>query len=189
MKLATLSLAAGLLVLGASADAFAQQGKFAYVDMQQALTEIEEAKVAKARLKRQFEDKQKMLDEKQDDLKRENDTLEKQAMAMNEQKRMEKMGELQRKAAEVAQLWQKLQKELSEEERKLTQEIFLKMGGIIRQIAEAEQFTMVFEKSDSGLLYAPESMNITNELVRKYNAKFPVKGAAEKPEKKAEKSK
>ncbi len=184
MKLRFLALTAGLLTLATAAPALAAD-KFAYVDMQQALGEIDEAKVAKNRLKAQFDEKQKQLDAKQDELKKENELLEKQAMAMNEQKRMEKMTELQRKAAEVAQFWQKLQKELSEEERKLTQEIFVKMGGIIRQIAEAEGFAMVFEKNDSGLLYAPESMNITNELVRKYNAKFPVKGAG--GQKKAEK--
>ena len=45
------------------------------------------------------------------------------------------------------------------------------MAVIIRGIAEAEGFTFVFDKSESGLLYAPDSLDITNELVRKYNAK------------------
>lgn len=183
MKLRFLAITVGLLTLVASAPAFAS-GKFAYFDMQQAMEEIEEVKSAKTRLKAQFDAKQKQLDARQDELRRENEQLEKQAMAMDEKKRMERMADLQRKAADVAQFWQKLQRELAEEEAKLTQPILGKVEGIIREIARAEGFTMVFERSQAGLIYAPESMNITNELVRKYNAKYPVKGGSKKAAKK-----
>jgi outer membrane protein len=37
---------------------------------------------------------------------------------------------------------------------------------------------MVFEKTDSGLVFAPASLDLTNELVRTYNDKFPSKGGA-----------
>ena len=40
---------------------------------------------------------------------------------------------------------------------------------------------MVFEKTDSGLVYAPPSMDLTNELVRTYNEKYPVKGGKPAP--------
>jgi outer membrane protein len=148
--------------------------KFAYVDMQRALGEIEEGKAAKARLKGKFEGKQKELDGKQEELKRENANLEAMARegVLKDDKLREKRADLEKKLMEVTQYWQNSQKELSEEERKLTQEIFSKMSVIIRGIAEADGFTFVFDKGESGMLYAPESLDITNELVRKYNAKY-----------------
>jgi outer membrane protein len=49
------------------------------------------------------------------------------------------------------------------------------MQGVIRAIAESEGFTFVFD--GQVLAYAPDALDITNEVVRKYNAKFG-KGAA-----------
>lgn len=167
----TLTLAAAAMLVATSANA---QGKFAYVDMQRALSEIEEGKAAKAKLKRQFEDKQKELDQKQEELKRENASLEAQARdgVLKEDRLREKRADLERKLMEVTRYWQESQKTLSEEERRLTQEIFAKMASIIGGIAQAEGFTFVFDKNESGLLYAPPELEVTNELIRKYNAKY-----------------
>ncbi|MBI5546378.1 MAG: OmpH family outer membrane protein [Deltaproteobacteria bacterium] len=170
-RILTLSLVAAALLVGSAAQA---QTKFAYVDMQRALGEIEEGKVAKAKLKSRFDAKQKDLDTKQEGLKKKKEQLD--AMArdgiLKDDKLREKQGELERELMEVTQYWQNSQKELSEEEHRLTQEIFSKMAVIIRGIAESDGFSFVFDKNESGLLYAPDSLDITNELVRKYNAKY-----------------
>jgi outer membrane protein len=150
------------------------EAKFAYVDMQRALGEIEEGKVAKARLKKQFDEKQRELDQKQEELKRDNANLESLARegVLKDDKLREKKADLEKKLMDVTKYWQDSQKALSDEERRLTQEIFAKMAVLIQGIAETEGFTFVFDKNESGLLYAPEALNITNELVRKYNAKY-----------------
>jgi len=61
----------------------------------------------------------------------------------------------------------------------VTRGIFDKMANIVRDIAEADGFTMVLERTDSGLVFAAPALDLTNELIRKYNAKFP--GGAKKP--------
>ncbi len=58
---AALAIAATTFALPAQARA---EQKIAYVDMQRALNEIDEGKAAKAALKREFDQKQKMLDDK-----------------------------------------------------------------------------------------------------------------------------
>jgi outer membrane protein len=162
--------------------------RFAYVDMQRALGEIEEGKAAKAKLKKQFESKQKELDQKQEELKQDNANLEKLARegVLKEDRLREKKIELEKKLMDVTKYWQDSQKALSEEERKLTQNIFSKMAGVIRSIAEADGISLVFDKNEGGLLYAPDSLDITNELVRKYNSKF---GADSRSSGKSSKSK
>jgi len=150
----------------------AQQIKLGYIDMQKALNEVNEGKNAKAKLKRDFDDKQTTLDKKQDELKRLKDDLDKQSLILKEDQKRERMAELQQKFIELQTLYQKLQKELSEREMTITKEIFEKMEAIIAKIAEEEKLTMVFEKSEGRILYAPPSMDFTNDLIRKYNAKF-----------------
>ena len=46
------------------------------------------------------------------------------------------------------------------------------MDPIIAIIAQREGFTMVFDKGNAGLVYAPPSLDVTNELVRLYNDKY-----------------
>jgi outer membrane protein len=158
--------------------------KIGYVDLQRALNEVEEGKAAKAQLKKDFEEKQKALDKDQEELKRMKAEFDKQSVVMAEEARREKQGDLDRKFMEVQGKYVTFQRDLSERERETTRGIFDKMTQIIREIAEAESFGFVFERNDAGLIYAPASLDLTNELVRKYNAKY--KGGGEPAKKKAE---
>jgi outer membrane protein len=171
-------LAAALAALLHAAPAAAEP-KIGYVDLQRALNEIEEGKAAKARLKAEFEQKQRVLDDKQADFGRLRGEFEKQASVLAEGPRKERQEELDRKFVELQSTFAQLQKELSERERDVTRGIFDKMGVIIRESAEAEGFTMVLEKNDAGILDASAAMDLTNELIRKYNARH--KGGAAAP--------
>jgi outer membrane protein len=177
------NLFANLLVLGlvsgltAPAAARAADLKIGYVDLQKAVAEVDEGKAARAQLKREFDEKQKKLDEKEAELKRLQADFEKQSMVLSESARREKAGELERKFGEAQALLGQLRQELGVRERELMNSLFDKMGQIVKEIAEAEGFTYVLEKNQSGIMYAPPSFDVTNELVRKYNARFSKKAA------------
>lgn len=162
------TLTAVALVLTTSLVARAE-AKFAYVDLQRALTEVNEGREAKKRLQTMLDAKQKDLDHEQESLKKEKDVLDKQAAMMSEETRMQKQTELQKKLMELAQKWEKGKTEMATKERTELQGIFQKMDPIIASIATREGFTMVFEKTDSGLVFAPAALDLTNELVRMYN--------------------
>lgn len=170
---AALAVAAPLL---AAQTAAAAEFKAAYVDLQRALLEVDEGRQAKARLQKMLTDKQKDLDKEQEALRKEKELLDKQRSAMSEDAFVQKQTELQQKIMVLAQKWEKGQKEMALTERNELQAIFAKMDPIIAQIAQREGITMVFEKSDSGLVYAPAALDLTNELVRVYNAKGGKKG-------------
>jgi outer membrane protein len=170
-NLRALTLAAIAASLVGSATAVAET-KIGYVDLQKALTLTDEGKAAKDRLKRDFDVKQKKLDAAQEDLKKERDTYDKQNQLWTEDKRREKQMDLERKIQEATKMWQEMQRDLSEAEQKETGSIFQKMEVIIHDIAESEGFTHVFDRGRGGLIYAPESMDLTAELVRKYNERY-----------------
>ncbi len=178
----TLRLAglAGLAVLCAGVQAYPAQAraqqKIAFVDLQRALNEIDEGKAAKGNLKKEFDQKQKLLDERKTEFDRMRADFEKQATVMSEDARKEKQGQLEKKGAELQGFFVQMQKELSEREREATRGIFDKMNGIVREIADAEGVAMVVQAE--ALVYAAPSLDVTNELVRKYNARHrPTAGA------------
>lgn len=143
--------------------------KIAYVDLQRALEETEEGKKAKAKLKADFEKKQKELDARQDELKKMKADLDKSAPMMKQEQLQAKTQELQQKLVALQETYMRLQKDLQEKEGAETGRIFKRMQVVIAQIAQAEGVTYVLERN-SGLLYAPPSLDLTNELIRKYNA-------------------
>ncbi|HTN53119.1 MAG TPA: OmpH family outer membrane protein [Anaeromyxobacter sp.] len=159
--------------------------KLGYVDLQRALREVDEGRVATQTLQKDKDEKQHQLDAKKDEFEKLKNDFERQATVMSEQAKKDKAGELDRKAGELQQLFMALQKSIAEGEEKAMRGIIDRMQGIAKEIAEADGFTMVLEKNSSGIFYAPPSLDLTNELVRKYNARYPVGGGAA-PAKKAE---
>jgi len=110
--------------------------------------------------------------------------FQKQALVMAPDAKAAKAAEIERKKGEVQQFFVGLQQELAGREREVTRGIFDKMVGMVRELAEAEGFTMVFDRNT--VLYAPPSLDLTNELVRKYNARFAAGKAAVAPAKKVD---
>jgi|GEM_PF-227229 len=168
------AFAAVVLTLAASSVARAEL-KLGYVDLQRALQEVEEGRAAKARLQSMLESKQKEIDREQEGLRKEKELLDKQATAMSEETRVQKQNDLQKKVVELTQKWEKGRQDMGAKERSELQAIFAKMDPIIATLAQREGMTMVFEKTDSGLVFAPPSLDLTNELVRLYNDQY--KGA------------
>ncbi len=158
--------------------------KLAYVDLQRALEEIDEGKVAKASLKKDFDEMQKKLDQRTDEVKKLDADFQKQALVMAPDAKASRAAEIDRKKNEVQQFFVGLQQELAGKEREVTRGIFDKMIGMVRELAEAEGITMVLDRNT--VLYAPSSLDVTNELVRKYNARFAAGGKAAAPAKKAD---
>ncbi|MCX7944011.1 MAG: OmpH family outer membrane protein [Deltaproteobacteria bacterium] len=146
--------------------------KIGYVDMQRVLNEVEDGAIAKEKLKKEFNEKQAQLDRKQEELKRKKEDYDKQALVLKEDAKRQKQQELQQDFIELQQLYAKLQKELSENELGLTKEIFDKAQTVIADIAQREGFTLILDKAEGRILYALPSMDITNEVIRKYNEKY-----------------
>ncbi len=157
--------------------------KLGYVDLQRALQEVAEGKDARSRLKTELDKKKNEFEGEQAKLRDDKAVLDKQGSMMSEEVRNQKFTELQKRLFELTQRAEKLQAEMAQSEQRELKKIFEKMDPIIAAIAVREGLTMVFEKTDSGLVYAPASLDVTNELVRTYNDKYKlVAGAAPKKE-------
>jgi outer membrane protein len=170
---AVIRLAAVLSLALAAAGARAET-KLGYVDMQRAIKEVEEGKAAGAALKRDFDEKQKQLNQKSEEVKRLQEDFQKQQQIMTPEAKTAKGAEIERKMMETQEFYMRLQQDLSGKEREAMRPLADKMTAIVREIAEAEGLTVVLDREASGLVYALPSLDLTNDLIRKYNAKYPV---------------
>ena len=158
---------AAALLLALSTPALAEDVKLGFVDLQRALNEVDEGATAKKALKKEFDEKQKTLDAKQNELKTLKDELDSRGTMMKPEVKQEKLNDLQKRLLETQQLYFQLQQELSKREGEATAEIFKKMGVILQTMGEQQGFSMIVEKS--AVVYAKPSLDVTNELIRRYN--------------------
>jgi len=150
--------------------------KLGYVDLQRALGETEDGRKAKANLKKVFDQKQKELDEQQAALKKDIEDLDKKRTLLPADKVREKEAELQSRMQKVQQTYLRHQQDLSTKEQEATGKIFERMNRIITKMAASENFTMILDKS--ALVFAKPHLDLTNDLIRRYNAGEGAEGGA-----------
>lgn len=150
--------------------AHAEEVKLGYVDLQRALNETDDGRKAKASLKKVFDQKQKELDEQQEALKKDIEDLNKKRTLLPADKVQAKEAELQERMQKVQQTYMRHQQDLQAKEQEATGKIFERMSRIISKIATTENFTMIFDKTQSSVLFAKPHLDLTNDLIRRYNA-------------------
>ena len=98
------------------------------------------------------------------------DDLDKRRTLLGADKVKQIEGELQTQMQKVQQTYMRHQQELSAKEQEATGKIFERMQRIIGKIATTESFTMIFDRTQAGLVFAKPHLDLTNDVIRRYNA-------------------
>jgi outer membrane protein len=156
------------------ADAYAASSQIGYVDLQRAILAVNEGKRAKAKLQKTFEKKSKKLRQDEEKLLKLRDELKAQLAgqspeALRDPKMRARAMEFEKKKAQVQQALMKERQELQALEQKALLKITEKMRKIIRKIGKAGKYSLILESQDARMLYAKPHLDLTNEVIRKYN--------------------
>jgi outer membrane protein len=143
-----------------------------YVNLQRAILEVEEGKRAKANLKKTFEKKQTDLSKRENELKNLKDAIERESMVKDDAATRQRKVDFQNKLLELQQVFVKEQQELQAAEQKELAAITEKMRAVIAELGKTGGYTIILEVQDSRLLFAKPSLDLTNEIIRKYNGKY-----------------
>ncbi|HEX7598506.1 MAG TPA: OmpH family outer membrane protein, partial [Polyangia bacterium] len=119
-------------------------------------------------LEKIFAQKQKELDEQQEELKKSAEDLRKKSSILPPDTVRQKQDELQERMVKVQESYMRHQKDLAGKEQEATRPIVERLQRIIGKIAEKENFTMILDKNQ--LVFAKPHLDLTNELIRRYNA-------------------
>lgn len=174
---------ASILVGGFATRVAHADDKLAYVDLQRALEETNDGKAAKAKLKADFDQKQKELDAKQEELKKMKEDFDKKSALMKDDAKNKMQQDMQQRLMQLQDTYARLQSELQKREAEATRGILAKLSAVVQRIAERENFAMVLERSSS-VVYGKPALDITNEVIRTYNSQAGGSGAGAKSSKK-----
>lgn len=144
--------------------------KFGYVDFNRALNETEEGKAAKSTLKAEFNERQQKLDIVQNELKKMKEDLDKQRLILSQDALKAKEEEYRNKFMELQQKLGTFKQEMAQKEGTMTAGLLEKLKGIVKDIGSKNVYTMILEKSQDVVLYAPTVNDLTDEVIKICNS-------------------
>ena len=149
--------------------------RIAIVDVQRCLLETAEGQKAKKNLERTFNKGQRKLDKKAKDLEKRVRDLQAKAAMLSQAELAKRQQELIRSQAELQQLSAELQEEVANKEALLTERIYKKVSGIVKEIAAEEKLQVVLVRSELTVIYSNPKLDLTNRVIVRYDAKYPKK--------------
>ncbi len=176
----TIALFGLFLMLQIGTSAQAQSMKLAFVDLRRALNETTEGKAAMKKLTNLKDSRQKKIEGQEKSIMKMKETLEKQQNVLTKEAMQKKVEEYYRSVNELQQTYMQFQRELASKEAKLTQDILAKMQQIVGQIGKSDGYTMIYDRSNGSVVWAPSHLDLTDKLIQLYNAKYKGKGKSKK---------
>jgi outer membrane protein len=164
-RLLAVALALASFVLPRAAHA---EGRIAVVDVQFAVMQTEDGIRAQATLKKLFDKRQQELDNKQVELQRTREDIEKQSRVISREALQKRMEDWQRAMIELQTVFVDYNKELQKKQNEITKPILQKMIGIIGRIAKKNGYDVIVDKQAAP--YARPDLDLTERVIQLYNS-------------------
>ncbi|UCE78713.1 MAG: OmpH family outer membrane protein [Nitrospiraceae bacterium] len=149
---------------------YAADMKIGFVNLIKALNESESGKKAKTDLEFLINAIQKKVDEKGKTIEQLRADLEKQSSVLSEESRKSKEAELERLLRDYQRLVTDSQNDVKKKEGEFTANIIKELRKIIKKIGEEQGYTFILENTDGMVLYSQEALDLTDEVLKRYNA-------------------
>ena len=175
------SIVIGAAILGAVALSVHSQNaapkpalaaKVAVVAMRDAMINTQDGRNAMAGMQTKFEPGRVGLEKRQSELQTMADQLRKGAATMTAEAQQKLNNELAAKKKIFDRDADDLNTEVEQEDGKLMQDLSVKMGGVIDEYAKQNGYTVVMDAAQP-VLWAAETANITPDIVKLYDQKYP----------------
>ncbi|ORJ59055.1 OmpH family outer membrane protein [Geothermobacter hydrogeniphilus] len=168
MKRIMMVLAIFALLLG-GVNYAAADVKIGYIDLQKVLNESDSGKVAKEKIAKKVKEYEVQIDRQQKDLKKAKEELEKQALLLSEEARSRKQREYQQKLKELQRFTKDVRDELRMKDNDYTRKILDEIIKVVEKFGAEKGYTAIFEKNESSLVYADEKIDLTDQVIKRYN--------------------
>ncbi len=159
-----------LAIMLMAAPAFAEL-KVGYVDLQKALNTCKAGKDAKNTISSLVKKYEGEFKGKQENLLKLKNNLEKQASLLSADARKDKEREYQQEVKELQRFQKDVKEELQQKDADHTKRILNELFETLKTIGKDGQYTMILEKNEGAVIFADESIDLTDQLVKLYDAK------------------
>ena len=138
--------------------------------LSRAINECQAGKEAKKAITKDVEKYQRLIVEKQKELQTMKESLDKQALMLTPDARANKEKEYQNKLREFQRWGEDTQNEVNQKRMEIERNISVALIKVIQKIGADEGYTVILEKNESIVLYASKTIDITDRVIKAYDA-------------------
>ncbi|MGE0084495.1 MAG: OmpH family outer membrane protein [Desulfococcaceae bacterium] len=149
--------------------AYGADTKIGVIDFQKVLRESKGGKAAKSEIETKGKGMENTLKKEGEQLEKLKKKLEAEAMVMSKEVREEKEREFRIKVGDFKALQKKYAGELREFEGEIIKRVQKDVFDIVEALGKSGSYDLILEKST--ILYHPDALDITDELIKKYDAR------------------
>lgn len=160
-----------VLVLGFLATPVSAAERIGYVDMARVVNESAAGKHARAEIEGMVKLKQEQISREGQKLKTLQQALEKEQLTLTDAQKRTKQRDFDKKVQDYQQLAQDTQREIGQKDAEHSRKVITEVRAVIREIAQQEKFMLVLEKNDQPVLYAEDGPDLTDKVIKTYDAK------------------
>lgn len=157
---------AALVALPASAQSVQKVG---VIEVQRIVQDSAVGKESLARIQKVSAAKQEDLTKRQTELRDLEKRIQEQGKSLSEEAMEKLQKDYQQKALDLKRFQDDAQRELEELQRRELTELEKKVLPVIETVSKELGYSLVFNKFQSGLLYADDAVDITAAVIQKFN--------------------
>ncbi|MBI5189999.1 MAG: OmpH family outer membrane protein [Nitrospirae bacterium] len=165
--IASILVVSGLL-LGYCGVSGAADIKIGYVDFQKVQGDSKAGKDIIKSMETMLKDKQAQLDKRQDEIEKMMQEIEKQSSVLSSDVRKQKEEKLQKEYKDLQRFKSDSEEDLNKKKAELLKQMVEEIASVINKYGKEEGYTLILERSV--VLYAPEAVDITDRIVKAYDA-------------------
>ncbi len=169
-KVACMAVALLTVISFAVSTAGATGTKVGYINMQKVLASSNAGKEAQKAMEKKMKELKASFKKEEEALLALKKEIEKKSSAWSEEKKQEKAIEFQKMRRDLGVKQDDANLELKRLREKYIGPILKKLEKVIQEVAEKEGYTMIFPRS--AIVYAADSVDLTNEIIKALNAKM-----------------
>jgi len=158
----------------------ADVAKIGVVDFQKILEKSDAGKKATAEINKRGKEMEASLKKKGEDIDATKKKLEREALVMSKEMREQKEREIRININDFKTLKNKYMADFKQHEGRLVRDIQKEVLEIVTEMGKKEGFLVIFEKREAGVLYSPDTIDITDRLIQRYNTVFSKKASNKK---------
>lgn len=149
----------------------ADVAKIGICDLQRVLAVSEAGKGAKAEIDKQSKQIVNDLKQKEAELKEFKEKLDREKLVLSKEKRDEKEREFRIKVNDFKSLEKRYKSQFRDLDARLSQRIQTEILKIVEEIGKKEGYLLIVSKREGGVMYSPNTNDITDKVIREYNAR------------------
>jgi outer membrane protein len=160
---------------------FPAGARYAFINIQRIAAESAQGKALSSRVQTHNNQKVNELNEKNKALQTAQQKLESGGGVLSDAARGQLEKDIDRQQTDIQRFTDDAQKEVQELQNELQAEFQQKLGPVIQQVAQDKKLDILFSALDAGIVWADAGLDLTTEVIRRFDAANPAPAAAAPP--------